>query len=105
MIRIVVDTNILISALLTTTGNSAQIVDKIFLEELLPIYCSSIIDEYAAVLSRPRFNFSEDEQKRNHLRKRMRGAHLLSCEPSWAQPDGVLQVSWVSREHYLMGQQ
>ena len=65
MIKIVIDTNILVSALLTPTGNAAQIIDRVFSEELLPIYYSSILLEYATVLARPRFAFSSDDQ--NHL--------------------------------------
>lgn len=58
----VIDTNALVSALLSSHSDAAtvQVVDKIFSEDIIPLYSAEIIDEYDAVLHRKKFNFSED---------------------------------------------
>jgi putative PIN family toxin of toxin-antitoxin system len=54
--RAVLDTNILVSALLSPFGNPAKIY-KMFLTGLLSlVYSESIIEEYEDVLHRPRLN-------------------------------------------------
>ena len=55
--RIVVDTNVLVSGLLTPHGPPGRIVDGILLGELVPIFDDRILREYALVLARPRFRF------------------------------------------------
>ena len=55
--RAVIDTNVLVSAPLSDKGNPAAILDMASDGLLTPIYCQRILDEYAEVLSRPRFNF------------------------------------------------
>ena len=58
----VIDTNVLVSALLSSHNDSAtvQVVDKIFSEEIVPLYSTEIIGEYNAVLHRKKFKFSDD---------------------------------------------
>lgn len=58
----VFDTNVLISSLLTKQKDSAtaQVVDAIASGDLIPLYSRAILDEYADVLHRARFAFSED---------------------------------------------
>jgi len=63
MPKVVIDTNVIVSALLTPHGKSAQVLDMIFEEKLEPCYCAEILAEYAKVLSRPRFDFSAEDQK------------------------------------------
>ena len=62
MLNVVIDTNVIISALLSPDGHSALIVDKIFDELLKPVYYEKILIEYTAVLARPRFHFSIKDQ-------------------------------------------
>ena len=62
MLKVVIDTNVAVSALLSPCGNSAQIIDKIFDEDLKPFYCDKILAEYSMVLARPRFRFSVEDQ-------------------------------------------
>ena len=57
MTQIVLDTNVLISALISTKGNPAQIFDKVSEGALRAIYCQKILDECEAVLNRPCFSF------------------------------------------------
>ncbi len=58
----VIDTNVLVSALLSSHNNAAtvQVVDKIFSEEFVPLYSTEIIAEYNAALHRKKFKFSDD---------------------------------------------
>ena len=58
---VVVDTNILVSALWSKNGAPAQIVSKVLQGELIPCYDWRIMDEYRDVLQRPKFKFRPDE--------------------------------------------
>ena len=51
MKRIVLDTNVLISANLTSDGNAAKIVSKVSYSELLLFYSFEIMQEYKRVLA------------------------------------------------------
>jgi len=69
MQRIVIDTNIFVSALLSPKGNSAEIIDKIGNEESYLYYSKEILAEYKEVLSREKFNF--DIAKQNKIINRI----------------------------------
>jgi putative PIN family toxin of toxin-antitoxin system len=56
--KVVLDTNILVSALWTEMGNPHKILDMVGRNEIKPCYDYRIIAEYREVLSRPRFLFS-----------------------------------------------
>lgn len=58
-ICVVFDTNVLVSALLTTNSLSptAQIVSSLFKGILIPLYNDKVIEEYHDVLHRKHFNF------------------------------------------------
>jgi len=64
MKRIVIDTNILISAILSPKGNSAQIMTLISLNELQLIFCSKILDEYTKVLAYERLKIPVQAQNK-----------------------------------------
>ena len=59
---VVIDTNVLVSALLSSKKDSAtvQIMEKVFKKEIIPLYSKEILDEYINVLHRKKFNFSEN---------------------------------------------
>lgn len=59
----VVDTNVLISALLSDKEDAAtvQVVKKIILGDIVPIYSHDIAHEYKNVLNRRKFNFSREK--------------------------------------------
>jgi putative PIN family toxin of toxin-antitoxin system len=57
MLKVVLDTNILVSALWTPAGNASAIVNLIFADRILPCFDQRILEEYRAVLSRPRLAF------------------------------------------------
>ena len=57
----VIDTNVIISALLSRHQDSAtvQILNCLYDRVIIPIYNDDILEEYKAVLRRSKFNFSE----------------------------------------------
>jgi len=59
--KVVLDTNILVSALWSSLGNPFKIIDYLLSRKLTIFYSSEIMDEYQIVLSRPRFKFTKDE--------------------------------------------
>ena len=60
----VVDTNVLVSALLASLKNRAtpplQIIDCLLDETIIPVYNDEILSEYREVLHRKKFDFSDD---------------------------------------------
>ena len=58
---VVIDTNILVSALWSKNGAPAQILSLVINGHLIPCYDHRIINEYRDVLKRPKFKFSESE--------------------------------------------
>ena len=61
MIRAVIDTNVLVSGLLSPAGNEALILLAIHQGLVHPCFSEEILEEYAAVLARPKFAFPSDE--------------------------------------------
>lgn len=57
----VIDTNVIISALLSRHQDSAtvKVLDLLYDRTIIPIYNDEILEEYATVLGRPKFNFPE----------------------------------------------
>lgn len=60
-VYVVIDTNVLVSALLAKRTDSApvQILDRLFNRDFIPMYNDEILAEYSEVLRRPKFKFSE----------------------------------------------
>ncbi|MDD5673109.1 MAG: putative toxin-antitoxin system toxin component, PIN family [Chitinivibrionales bacterium] len=58
---VVVDTNVLVSALLNPYGTPASILGLILDEKLSVCFDSRILREYEDVLMRPKFNFDRSE--------------------------------------------
>ena len=61
MIYAVIDTNVLVSAMLTHNNQSAtiQVMEAMIANQITPFYNEEIISEYEEVLHREKFNFSE----------------------------------------------
>ena len=59
---VVIDTNIIVSALLSSKNDSAtvQVMEKVFRQEIKPVYSKEIFAEYINVLNRPKFHFSKE---------------------------------------------
>ena len=58
--RVVCDTNVLVSALLNPYGSPAAVISLVLDQKITPCYDARILTEYHDVLSRPRFSFSKD---------------------------------------------
>jgi uncharacterized protein len=61
VIHAVIDTNVLVSALISPSGNEALIVLAISQGLIKPYFSAEILREYSEVLPRPKFSFSPDE--------------------------------------------
>ena len=59
--KIVLDTNVLVSGLLKAFGPTAEIVRLVISGNLLLLYDARILLEYKAVLLRPRFSFNSTD--------------------------------------------
>lgn len=58
---VVIDTNILVSALWSKSGAPARVVSMVLTGDLVPCYDYRILCEYRDVLQRPKFRFSKSE--------------------------------------------
>ncbi len=56
-LQVVIDTNVLVSAVLNPAGTPARVIAAIQQGKLEPLLSRAIRDEYREVLSRPRFGF------------------------------------------------
>jgi len=54
--KVVIDTNVVISGLISPFGPPAQIIDLWVTGEITVCLCSKIVEEYIAVMLRPKFN-------------------------------------------------
>ena len=61
MIRAVIDTNVLVSAMISSAGNEALVVLAINQGLVVPCFSREILKEYSDVLLRQRFAFPADE--------------------------------------------
>jgi putative PIN family toxin of toxin-antitoxin system len=60
--KVVIDTNILVSALWSENGHSATIISMIP-TDIIPVINDAIIKEYSEVLNRPKFAFSVSKRE------------------------------------------
>lgn len=59
--QVVIDTNILVSALWSKNGAPARIISMVINGSIVPCYDYRILSEYREVLRRPKFQFSNGE--------------------------------------------
>jgi putative PIN family toxin of toxin-antitoxin system len=78
--RIVLDTNVLVSGLLNPDGAPGRLLDLILVGELQVLYDDRILAEYSDVLERPQFSFPPD------LTRAIVGYFRLSGESVTALP-------------------
>ena len=57
MIKVVVDTNVLVSAIWNPMGSPAKVIEAVYAGTLEPIISEQILQEYSAVLKYKKFNF------------------------------------------------
>ena len=60
MIHAVIDTNVIVSALLThnVASPTVKVIEAFFRDRIIPLYNSEIINEYKDVLGRTKFRFT-----------------------------------------------
>lgn len=89
MIYAVIDTNVLVSALLTHNKQSAtiQVMEAMFANKIIPLYNEEIISEYEDVLHRPKFGFSETDVNQYLESLRQAGMHSQRITSSEYFPD------------------
>ena len=63
--RAVIDTNVLVSALIAKSETSAPVcvLQRIFNQEVMPVFSETILDEYTEVLNREKFHFPKEQVK------------------------------------------
>jgi putative PIN family toxin of toxin-antitoxin system len=61
MIRVVLDTNVLVSAMISPFGNPAQVLISVQDGKITPLFSEKMLAEYAEVLARPKFSFEKSE--------------------------------------------
>lgn len=78
--RIVLDTNVLVSALLSPSGPPAEILRLVVVGRIELIVDARILAEYEEVLSRPKFGFDPDQT--GHIIDFIEhSADMIACEP------------------------
>jgi len=63
MKKVTLDTNIIISAILSPNGKAAQIMQQFFDGKIQLYYCEEILSEYENVLLRPKFDFEVEKRE------------------------------------------
>jgi uncharacterized protein len=61
VILAVIDTNVLVSALISPSGNEALLLLAIKQRLLRPCFSRDVLSEYSQVLARPKFSFPRDQ--------------------------------------------
>ena len=87
MIRVVIDTNVLVSGLLTPGGNEGLFVQAVADEWIRACISNAIMDEYALVLSRPKFGFPTADVEAVLAMLRNKGELLHPAAASATSPD------------------
>ena len=94
--RVVLDTNVLVSGLLGTYTSPARVIDLVYIGRLKCVYDDRILAEYKQVLSRSKFRQVIDGRERRDLLGYLayNGAHVLagpleSFTASAQDPDDV----------------
>jgi uncharacterized protein len=80
--RIVLDTNIVVSALLFNTGRLAWVRQAWQRQQLQPLVCRDTVDELLRVLAYPKFKLSAEEQN-NLLRDFLPFAEVIMLPTPW----------------------
>lgn len=89
MIYAVIDTNVLVSAMLTHNKQSATflVMEAMFANKIIPLYNEEIINEYEDVLHRAKFGFSEVEVSQYLKSLRQAGIHSQRITSTEYFPD------------------
>ncbi len=103
---IVLDTNVLVSGLLTPFGSSGEIVRMIASGKLSLEYDSRILIEYQEVLNRPKFQFDKDliELLIDYIKKNGQAVVTAPLDKSLPDPDDApfLEVAMEGKSEILV---
>lgn len=108
MIYAVIDTNVLVSAMLTHNNQSAtfKVMEAMFENRVIPLYNEDIIHEYEDVLRRPKFGFSEFEVDRYLETLKQVGVHSrrIATTEQFPDPKDVVfyEVAMSKEDAYLV---
>lgn len=85
--RVVLDTNVLVSGLLSPFGPPARVLDLILVGDLTPVFDDRILAEYRQVLARERFGFNPGDVADLLRYFEAEGEHVTARPISAALPD------------------
>lgn len=106
MIRAVIDTNVLVSGLLSPAGNEALIILAVHHGLVRPFVSAEVLEEYAEVLARPKFGFPPDEIAAVIGMFRNTGGLIVPEGPSPVLPDAddakFLHCAEAAQTEYLV---
>ena len=81
MLKAVLDTNVIVAGFINTKGIPGEIVRKAILGQFKPVVDNRIIDEYFAVLNRPKFHFNKTEIEIFRHNLYMNAEFIKDCKP------------------------
>lgn len=87
MIRVVIDTNVLVSSLIAPRGNEASILLAAAQGLFVPCFSNEMLAEYAGVLTRRKFSFPPDEVHALLAMMRYRGELVWPSGEPFVSPD------------------
>lgn len=85
MLKVVYDTNVVVSGLLSSRGIPALLLDLVFNKRVTLILSEEIFNEYVEVLGRPKFNLPK--RQRNSVLRQLRKL------ADWVAPDQRISVA------------
>lgn len=89
----VIDTNVLVSALMKWDSIPGQVLQRTYAEQIVPVYNREIFNEYTEVLNRAKFHFPKDKVKFLLTRLKSIGINLDSVESlngNFPDPDDII---------------
>ncbi|HTW59713.1 MAG TPA: putative toxin-antitoxin system toxin component, PIN family [Terriglobales bacterium] len=87
MIRAVIDTNVLVSGMISKTGNEALVILAVNQSLLRPCLSAEILQEYRDVLVPPKFAFPVDDVDALLAMLRSQGEHIVPPSVPRLSPD------------------
>jgi putative PIN family toxin of toxin-antitoxin system len=108
MIHAVIDTNVIVSALLTHNIESAtvKVVEAFLMDKIIPLYNADIINEYRDVLGRAKFRFTPRiiDYYINAIHEKGISAERISSGEFFPDPDDAVfyEVALFKEDAYLV---
>lgn len=108
MIHAVIDTNVIVSALLTHNIESAtvKVVEAFLMDKIIPLYNADIINEYRDVLGRAKFRFTPRiiDYYINAIHEKGISAERISSGEFFPDPDDAVfyEVALSKDDAYLV---